>query len=435
MVSGRGMTEGDWSQLERRDPAFELRTRSALETTAVLVLFGTVLSLQRGGGFQACLTTLLSLVGVWIVSVFAHEVGHVAAAFAVRLTPFQLLVGGGPSLLRGEVFGVAINIGGFPGGGLTRVAAARPLPWMKWRLLVMYAAGPLVSIALLRAGLSSAPQGWAEFGSGGASTVTPAVALVLVNGWLVFTSMLPFSADNDASRPRNDLLQILGLPWRTAESMNRLMLAMSSVRLNRLLTLRKYQAAFVEARNRLASTPEDWVIRLFLAEMLIHARRYSESAAEYATLLETPGFKAAKLPALAVALLSNNYAWANVMLGDAAALKLADVASTRAIDLAASNPSVVGTRGLVLVEMGEVEAGRKLLKRSLELHRQRAARATVLASLALASAREGRHDDARQLFQRATSMDSGCELLARVQRELDASQTPQQKPSSCAAKR
>jgi hypothetical protein len=109
MSSGCGVTERDWSQLERSDPTVEARRRSALATTAALLLFGTILSLQRGGGLWAWLATLLSFVGVWIASVFAHELGHVAAAFAVRLTPFLLLVGGGPSLLRVEMFGVAIN--------------------------------------------------------------------------------------------------------------------------------------------------------------------------------------------------------------------------------------------------------------------------------------------------------------------------------------
>jgi hypothetical protein len=120
MVSGRSAKEGDWSQLERRDPTVQARSRSALVSTLVLVLFGLILSLQRGGGVRDCFTTLLSLVGVWIPSVFAHELGHVAAAFAVRLTPFLLLVGGGPSLVRAEAFGVAIDIGSLPGGGLTR---------------------------------------------------------------------------------------------------------------------------------------------------------------------------------------------------------------------------------------------------------------------------------------------------------------------------
>jgi tetratricopeptide (TPR) repeat protein len=421
MVLGRGMQEADWSHLEHRDPTVEARRSSALVMSAVLVLFGTILGLQQGGGFLAFVTTLFSLVSVWIVSVLAHELGHVAAAFAVRLTPFLLLVGGGPSLLRAEVLGVAIDIGSLPGGGLTRFAAARPLKWMKWRLLATYAAGPLVSIALLKAGLLMAPRLWGAFAEDGVGAVTPAIALVWVNGWLVLTSALPFPAENDSSRPRNDLLQILGLPWRTADSMNRLTLAMGSVRLSRLLTLRRYQAAFVEARDCLASRPDDWVVRLFLAEMLIHARRYSESAAEYATLLEAPGFIAAKLPPLVVALVSNNYAWANVMLRDPQTLRLADVASAKALELATSNPSVLSTRGLVLVEMGEINEGSKLLKRSLKLHRQTAARATVLASLALASARQGRLDNARQLFKQASSADSGCELLARVQQELEVS--------------
>jgi len=427
MSSGCGVTGRDWSQLERSDPTVEARRRSALGTTAALLLFGTILSLQRGGGLWTWLATLLSFVGVWIASVFAHELGHVAAAFAVRLTPFLLLVGGGPSLLRVEMFGVAINIGGLPGGGLTRFVAARQLRWIKWRLLVTYAAGPLVSIALLNAGLLIAPRPWAELSAGRAGLVMPAIALVWVNGWLLFTSAVPVSAESDLSHPRNDLLQILGLPWRSDDSMNQLTLAMSSVPLSRLLIQRKYQAAFVEARSRLAHDPDDWGVRLLLAEMLIHARRYEESSAEYATLLETPGFMAAKLPVLAVALVSNNCAWANVMLDDPQALKLADAASAKAIDLAANSPSVLGTRGLVLVETGKVKAGRKLLTRSLKLHRQTAARATILASLALASARQGRLDDARRLFKRASAMDSGCELLPRVQRALETSPTPRRK--------
>jgi len=203
MVSGRGAKESDWSQLERQDPAVQARSRSALTSTLVLVVFGLILALQRGGGVRDCFTTLLSLVGIWIASVFAHELGHVAAAFAVRLTPFLLLVGGGPSLVRAEAFGVAIDVGSLPGGGLTTIAA-RSLPRIKWRLLVTYAAGPLVSAALLMTGLWVAPREWAAFTSGSTSTVSPAVALVLVNGWLVFTSALPFPSGNDSSRPRRN---------------------------------------------------------------------------------------------------------------------------------------------------------------------------------------------------------------------------------------
>ena len=88
---------------------------------------------------------------------------------------------------------------------------------------------------------------------------------------------------------------------------------------------------------------------------------------------------------------------------------------------------MLGTRGLVLIETEKVKAGRKLLTRSLKLHRQTAARATILASLALASVRPGRLDDARRLFKPASAMDSGCELLPRVQRALDTSPPPRRK--------
>jgi Flp pilus assembly protein TadD len=88
-------------------------------------------------------------------------------------------------------------------------------------------------------------------------------------------------------------------------------------------------------------------------------------------------------------------------------------------ELAPNNPSVLGTRGSVLVALGRVKEGRKLLKRSLKLHRHAQSRSSVLASLALASVRQGRGEDARQLLKRARAMDASCELLSRVEHELD----------------
>lgn len=56
-------------------------------------------------------------------------------------------------------------------------------------------------------------------------------------------------------------------------------------------------------------------------------------------------------------------------------------------------PSVLSTRGAILVELGKVEEGKKLLKRALRIprsQRDKMAQASTLASLALASACMGR---------------------------------------------
>jgi|HubBroStandDraft_1064217.scaffolds.fasta_scaffold80132_4 peptidase M50-like protein len=93
--------------------------------------------------------TVLSLGVAWCVSVLLHEVGHAVAARLVGLRPWGVLCGSGPVVLRRRIGDLAVDLRLLPGNGLTLLSGHGRL--IKWRLLATYAAGPLVTFALLYA--------------------------------------------------------------------------------------------------------------------------------------------------------------------------------------------------------------------------------------------------------------------------------------------
>jgi hypothetical protein len=104
------------------------------------------------------------------------------------------------------------------------------------------------------------------------------------------------------------------------------------------------------------------------------------------------------------------------MQGGDGALAAADAASAKAVGLLPKHPSIVGTRGAILVARGELREGRELLERARNGHRDARSRASNFACLGLASMAEARMGDARRYFDRARKLDPDCEVLARVER-------------------
>lgn len=413
-----GSAADAWDRLDRRHPTRRTRRRNGLIAVAALVWFAGVHAALRASGVLAFAASLASLWMAFLISVLLHELGHAMGAAAAGLRPFVVIAGGGRSLFLRDVAGVTVDLGMLPGNGLTMMAGRRLEPWIKWRLLVAYASGPTVSAALLAAALFGFPEQWRSFLSSSDRWIGPASALILANGLLLLTSLVPLPQRNDAGSLRNDITQILALPWLKPEALERIVKSARSASMTRLFQLRRYEAAFDEGRRRLIEDPNAWEVRLHLADMLIFSRRYAEAVPEYAALLDEPALSAKGVPSLVAAFVANNHAWANYMQGGHEALDAADRSSFKAITLAPDNPYVLGTRGAVLVAKGEIDEGRKLLERARALHHGAYERASNLACLALASAAEGRSAEARGFLEQARKLDADFELKARVERVL-----------------
>jgi predicted Zn-dependent protease len=105
-------------------------------------------------------------------------------------------------------------------------------------------------------------------------------------------------------------------------------------------------------------------------------------------------------------------------IGDPELLPEADAYSKEAYSAAPWVPSITGTRGTVLVEMGQIEAGVKLLKEAFEKASSSRSKAENACHLAIANARMGNRDQADKYLKLAQQLDSQCRLIERVQTEF-----------------
>jgi hypothetical protein len=113
----------------------------------------------------------------------------------------------------------------------------------------------------------------------------------------------------------------------------------------------------------------------------------------------------------------NNIAYVDALIGDPQLLPEADAYSREAYEAAPWLSYIVGTRGTVLVAMGQLEAGIKLLKESFETGRTPRSKAENACHLAMAYFRTGDRVQADNYLKLARQLDSGCRFIEWAERE------------------
>jgi tetratricopeptide (TPR) repeat protein len=223
---------------------------------------------------------------------------------------------------------------------------------------------------------------------------------------------------------------MLGLPWKTEEELRGFDDGARWAEFLRLCVLRDYSSACAEGKRVLEREPGDGVFRIWVAALLYLAGGYAQAAEQYRALLTSPTISPSLAKAEIRAAIAGAYAWALFMQDDEGVFEEAERWSAEAMRLSAdrpNQPSILGTRGAILVARGHVTEGADLIRQALRRNRSSEARANNLACLALAAARCSEADRARNLLARALRLDPHCELERRVLRELahhDSSASP-----------
>lgn len=402
--------------MERRDSGDRVRTLASIGLTIFLFLGAFARASSHMGGAAAILANFVVLCLVWWASVLLHEVGHAVAARSAGLEPYCLTSGGGPTLLRRRIGGVAVDLRWLPGSG--RMIFASPIQrHTRWRLLAAYVGGPAATIVLLCSGLV-VPSALHEITANTSPWLSVQAALVLVNGTVLFTVVVPLPRGWDVSAPRNDVLQILLLPFLGDERLEALAIASKAAEFFKLSLLREHAAACDEARRILEEDPTNWVVRLGLADRLLFAGMHEEADTHYRVLVEGDVTTSKAISPVVRAIILNNCAWNLFMTGDDASIGRAAKLSADAIAVLPKHPSVLGTRGAILIEAGEWVEGEELVRRALRSHSDRIPKASNLACLAIAAARQKKRAEAEKLIERAREMDRECELVPRAERDL-----------------
>jgi tetratricopeptide (TPR) repeat protein len=136
-------------------------------------------------------------------------------------------------------------------------------------------------------------------------------------------------------------------------------------------------------------------------------------------LLETED---AKEPGLHYVLL-NNMAFLDALLCDPSLLPEADQFSAEALQHLPWAAPVIGTRGTVLVELGRLDEGLALLRKSMSLSIDKQNKALNACHIALGEFRRGNPEAACRYLDSARILDPSCFLIPKVETEMSESRT------------
>jgi hypothetical protein len=348
---------------------------------------------------------------VFMCSYFAcvvpHELGHALAAILLRLRVFTICLGWfGPIIWRWRISRTDLCVTAIPAGGFNLVAPPS-LFLIRLRWMLMVAAGPLANVLLVVGAWAIPPR---------SSTlelmVPPFVAANLV---LLGLTLFPYRYATRLGMVSSDGLTLLTSPFSSREVWKQKRTLYFAWEALDRIQQKEYPDAIDWARRGLGEYPGDNSIRSVLGLAQLGAEDFP---AARETLVECLAACGEDLQQRALCL--NNVAWCDLFLDAPLWLDEAESYSAEAFRIAPWFAPIRGTRGMVLVECGELDEGIDLLKKALAGNRDAFSKATNACCLAIAFAKKRDPDESRRHLVNARKLDAKCSLIARAEKELEA---------------
>ncbi len=295
------------------------------------------------------------------VNIYIHEFGHVLAGVAVKFPIRRVTIGLGREIARkqfGETFFIITS--GF-GGGLTYIGHVSEQV-LKLRFLIfvlggVVAQGFAIALTMLIFNIQI-HEVW---------PLSPPLSLAKIfiysNLFLILLNLFPRKFTMFGIRIPSDGLRIVKLPFLKPHEIQEILSVGKIMEAYDLYEAKKYSEAEIEFRECVELYPVPLLPKVNISAVLIKQLKLDETVA----LLESLQDEYVHDPY--VFLLYNNLAWAYLLQGNEEALQKADRYSYKAFQLNPKHPNVIGTRGCVCIETGEVEAGMRLLMSIVNLRK------------------------------------------------------------------
>ncbi|HTW93864.1 MAG TPA: tetratricopeptide repeat protein [Tepidisphaeraceae bacterium] len=363
--------------------------------------------------------SLATLVVLQCVSIIPHELGHAVGGWLVGMQIGRITLGRGRRMVCWRVRGVAVELRAIPNVGSVAGTTDKMLAW-RWRMFAFIAMAPITNfvIMLVAAKVSEfwTPTANMEL----TDTVNPWAILAAANLLVFLNSLFGRGALLNEGFNPSDGRRLFRLLFKPLPSVAARRIGCFSARAAWLIEAEKHDEALAILRQALAEFPSSVGLRTLFAVAQLGARDYAAGRENLLALLaENPTPNARR------AILNNNLAWADLIMGVPERIEEADVASAEAYALLPWVASIQSTRGLLLVERGQFNVGIKLLKRSSEGVDTPTAKAAILCSLAIAQLRQNRPAAAQALLCKVMRLDPDCELLTRAQDVAKSAQVGQ----------
>ena len=377
----------------------------------VILIFGIVfltINPQDGWFFLNLFFTCLCV----IIFIIPHELGHAAVTKLLGNRVIKICLGSGRVIKKGTILGFPYELSKFPFIGLTLHVTRSP-KWFRLKKFCIVAAGLFVNLSIFLLALSI-PQA-ESLNQMLANSLTPVGWVILANAWILIVNLIPHKIRVLENTFQSDGLSLLTTPFLSSKKIREILPLYYAFEGFEFLQNKQYQQAKTSYLHGLSEYPENNILKNDLGVAYLLIGEFEESRKIFSQLLEKSDRSKKQLHVI----LLNNLACANLMCDREELLKEADTLSDQVYKSYPWVPAFKGTRGSVLVESGRFDEGIALLKEAMEVNEDPQKKATNASYIAIAEARKGNIESARQYFTTARELDADCQLLDKVQNEIN----------------
>lgn len=245
-------------------------------------------------------------------------------------------------------------------------------------------------------------------------SLSPIGCLILANAWCLVISLLPHHHKLPQGKVSSDGLSLLKMPFFPKSKVEEVLPLYYLFEGLEFMDNRQLQHAKACYLQGLSEYPEQPLLKNALGVVRLQLGEFGEARTIFAQLLE----KSDATNKILHALLLNNLAAADILFDRQGLLEEADTLSAQVYRSFPWIPAFKGTRGSILMELGELDEGIALLKQAMEEHEKPYGKAIAAAYLAIAEARRGNIECAEQYLDTALQFDATCFLIGRARDEL-----------------
>ena len=346
-----------------------------------------------------------------ILSILPHELAHAYVAKKIGWRVFKIYVGFGKTLFKRNLFGFETEFRAIPLGGLV-LAAPRDKSHFRPKLFAFALAGPVANVLLLLGSsiaVRTSPEGFVSLGH----QCAPLEMFVFANLVIVIENLLPRIFVTPLGQLASDGKQLLQAlrkdPDRAAQSHAGGFILEGAVCYEK----GQYEVARSWFEKGLLEYPDNIQLLLWNGNSLLALQSFEKARNAYVALLPRVQAERSLRP-----IILNNIAYVNAVLATSELLVEADNYSEQAMKTLAWHPSIRGTRGAVLLELGKFEEAMPLLRQAMQEHETRNNKAQNACWLAIAEAKRGNLGAGKKLLDEARTLDSTCFLLDRAETVL-----------------
>ncbi|BCL34064.1 tetratricopeptide repeat protein [Nostoc sp. MS1] len=313
---------------------------------------------------------LINLLCFWLflyIDIIIHEFGHAIAGWIVKFPIKKITIGLGHNLFKYKFKETTLVVNQGLQGGLTHPGTISP-DFLRLRYFFFILGGVgLQAIAMgLVMAITSAIESIYPQALSNDSLLSSIVDSFFVSNWiLIVINLLPFKANMMGVPMPTDGLQLLTIFFMNQQKIQEILLSGKILEGLEYIEEKKFTQAELLFRECIASNSTYLIPKINLSVALIRQQKLDEAITLLSALLKDLEKNPFQL------FIFNNLAWIYLLKGlnQPELLNLANEYSEKAIKISNQSAYVVGTRACVLIELGEVDEGIKLLKGRVNLNR------------------------------------------------------------------